>query len=168
MKPVDMTAWARRPMFDHYSAMNHPFFSVTFRQDVTALAAYCKANRLSFYHALVFLCTRAVNALPAFRLVLREGQLYEIEERIPAFTDMPPDSEAFHVVTLSAGDSMEDFCRAAKERNAAQNFFIDTSIPRDEVLHCSCLPWVEMTGLSSARDLDPDDTAPWISMFVSE
>ena len=170
MHPIDMTTWPRRAMFDYYSTLNHPFFSVTFRQDVTPLVRFCKENRLSFYHCLVYLCTRAINGLPGFRLVLREGSLYELPSRIPAFTDMPPGSEAFHVVTLGADGSMADFCRAAKEQNAAQHFFIDTSIPRDEVLHCSCLPWVEMTGLSSARNLDPDDTAPWVTWgkFVTE
>lgn len=170
MKPIDMTTWERKPMFDHYSKLNHPYFSATFRQDVTPLYRYAKAHGLSFYHAFVWLCTRAVNAIPGFRLVLREGALYEIDERVPAFTDMPPGSEAFHVVTLDAGGSMEDFCRAAKEQNATQDFFIDTSVPQDTVLHCSCLPWVEMTGLSSARNLDPEDTAPWITWgkFVTE
>ena len=170
MTPIDMNAWPRRPMFDHYSAMNHPFFSVTFRLDVTPLYRYAKENGLSFYHAFVWLCARAVNDLPAFRLVLREGQLYELPERLPAFTDMPPGSEAFHVVTLPAGEDCADFCRRAKIFNETQDFFIDKTVPADAVTHCSCLPWVDMTGLSSARHLDPNDTAPWLTWgkFVTE
>lgn len=170
MKPIDMNTWSRKPMFDHYSTMNHPFFSVTFRFDVTPLYRYTKANGLSFYHAFVWLCARAVNELPAFRLALREGTLYELPERLPAFTDMPPESDAFHVVTLPAGEDCADFCRRAKVFNAAQDFFIDKSLPADAVTHCSCLPWVDMTGLSSARHLDREDTAPWITWgkFVTE
>ena len=74
------------------------------------------------------------------------------------------------MVTLPAGDSAEEFCRRAKAQNDAQNFFIDYSVAPDTVVHCSCLPWLEMTGLSSARNLDPDDTAPWITWgrFVTD
>ena len=170
MTPIDMTTWSRRPMFDHYSTLNHPFFSVTLRLDVTPLCRWTKAHHLSFYHAFVWLCAAAVNAIPDFRYVLREGQLYELPERLPAFTDMPPESEAFHVVTLPVGEDCADFCRRAKDANAAQDFFIDSTIPPDTVVHCSCLPWVEMTGLSSARHLDPEDTAPWLTWgkFVTE
>lgn len=62
---VDRAAWPRRELFDFFSPMSQPFFSVTFRQDVTRLYQFAKENRLSFYHSLVYLCTRAVNGVEA-------------------------------------------------------------------------------------------------------
>lgn len=68
---VDRAAWPRRELFDFFSPMSQPFFSVTFRQDVTRLYQFTKENRLSFYHSLVYLCARAVNGVEAFRYALR-------------------------------------------------------------------------------------------------
>ena len=46
---VDRAAWPRRELFEFFSPMSQPFFSVTFRQDVTRLYAFTKENRLSFF-----------------------------------------------------------------------------------------------------------------------
>ncbi len=170
MKPIDLSAWPRRAVFDHYSRLDHPFFSVTFRLDVTPLYRYTKAHGLSFYHAFVYLCARAVNEIEDFHYTVREGAVCRLERRIPAWTDMPPGSDVFHVVALEIGDSMARFCAAAKTKNETQTAFMDESIPEDTLLRCSCLPWVDMTGLSSARDLDRDNGAPYITWgkFVEE
>ena len=64
---IDRASWPRRELFDFFSPMSQPFFSVTFRQDVTRLYAFAKENRLSFYYALVYLCTQALNQVEAFR-----------------------------------------------------------------------------------------------------
>ena len=68
---VDRAAWPRRELFEFFSPMSQPFFSVTFRQDVTRLYAFTKENRLSFYHSLVHLCTQAVNRVDNSRQALQ-------------------------------------------------------------------------------------------------
>ena len=87
---VDRAAWPRRELFDFFSPMSQPFFSVTFRQDVTRLYQFTKENRLSFYHSLVYLCTRAVNGVEAFRYALRGEDLVLFDRRNPSFTDRKP------------------------------------------------------------------------------
>ena len=42
---VDKSAWPRRELFEFFSPMSQPFFSVTFRQDVTRLYQFAKENR---------------------------------------------------------------------------------------------------------------------------
>jgi len=90
---VDRAAWPRRELFDFFSPMSQPFFSVTFRQDVTRLYQFTKENRLSFYHSLVYLCTRAVNGVEAFRYALRGEDLVLFDRRNPSFTDRKPGAE---------------------------------------------------------------------------
>ena len=159
---VDKAAWPRRELFDFFSPMSQPFFSVTFRQDVTRLYAFAKENRLSFYYALVYLCTQALNQVEAFRYALRGEDLVLFDRRIPSFTDLKPGTETFHIVTLPMEEDLRSFCAAAKAKSAAQTSFLDQEDSLD-LIYFSCLPWVELTALTNERDFDPDDAVPRIA-----
>lgn len=159
---VDRAAWPRRELFDFFSAMSQPFYSVTFRQDVTRLYAFAKENRLSFYHSLVCLCAKAVNQVEAFRYALRGEDLVLFDRRNPSFTDLKPGAENFHIVTLPMEEDIRSFCAAARARSAAQVSFLDQEDSLD-LIYFTCLPWVEMTGLTNERDFDPDDAVPRIA-----
>ena len=103
---LDPEQWPRRDVYRFFSGMQNPFYMVTFQLDVTELRAYTKQNGLSFYYALVWLCTEACNEVEAFRLTLRGGEVWRLDRRDPSFTDLPAGSEVFHIVTLPAGDDL--------------------------------------------------------------
>ncbi len=153
-------AWPRREVFDFFSRISDPFFSVAFRLDVTRLYEFCKERGLSFYYALVYLSTQAVNETEAFSYALRGGELVKLPARRPSFTDLKSGAEAFHIVTMACEGTIEDFCRAAREKSAAQTAFIDMSEESDELIFLSCLPWLDLTALTNERDFDPDDAIP--------
>ncbi|MCI9578966.1 MAG: hypothetical protein HFF98_08980 [Oscillibacter sp.] len=159
---VDKAAWPRRELFDFFSPMSQPFFSVTFRQDVTRLYAFTKENHLSFYHSLVWLCTRAVNQVEAFRYALRGEELVLFDRRNPSFTDLKPGAEQFHIVTLPMEEDIRAFCAAARAKSAAQTTFLDQEDSLD-LIYFTCLPWVELTALTNERDFDPNDAVPRIA-----
>ena len=160
---LDRTAWPRREVYDFFSRMDDPFYMVTFQTDVTAVREYTKRNNLSFYYTMVYLCTAACNAVPAFRQVIRSGQVWELEARSPSFTDLHPGSEVFHIVTMPCAGTLAEFCRAAAEKSAAQTAFLDQQGESDALIYFSCLPWVELTALTNERDHDPDDSVPRIA-----
>ena len=159
---VDRAAWPRRELFDFFSPMSQPFFSVTFRQDVTRLYQFTKENRLSFYHSLVYLCTQAVNRVEAFRYALRGEDLVLFDRRNPSFTDLKPGAERFHIVTLPMEEDLQTFCAAARAKSAAQTTFLDQEDSLD-LIYFTCLPWVELTALTNERNFDPDDAVPRIA-----
>ena len=159
---IDRASWPRRELFDFFSPMSQPFFSVTFRQDVTRLYAFARENRLSFYHSLVYLCTRAVNQVEAFRYALRGEDLVLFDRRNPSFTDLKPGAENFHIVTLPMEEEIHSFCAAARARSAAQTTLLDQEDSLD-LIYFTCLPWIELTALTNERDFDPDDAVPRIS-----
>lgn len=163
MRKVDMESWNRKELFDFFSKMSHPFYSVTFTVDVTRLYQYVKAKGLSFYYALVYLCTEAVNDTEAFLYVLRNGELYRIDRREPSFTDLKPGAEQFYIVTMQAGNTLDDFCRTAKKKSSEQTGFIAEEEETDELIYFSCLPWVELTALTNERDFCADDSVPRIA-----
>lgn len=161
--PIDMNAWPRREIYEFFSPLENPYYMVTFQLDVTALRAYTKRRGLSFYYALVYLCTQAVNGVEAFHWTLREGRVWRLDARCPSFTDLAPGGEAFHIVTLPAGDDLAAFCRAAAEKSRAQAAFIDPGSETDALIYFSCLPWVELTALTNERGAGRDDAVPRIA-----
>ena len=126
------------------------------------LYQFAKENRLSFYHSLVYLCTRAVNGVEAFRYALRGEDLVLFDQRIPSFTDLKPGAEQFHIVTLPMEEDIRAFCAAARAKSAAQTTFLDQEDSLD-LIYFTCLPWVELTALTNERAFDPDDAVPRIA-----
>lgn len=160
---IDKETWPRREIFEFFSAISHPFYMVTFTVDVTELYRYAKEKGISFYYALVYLCTKALNRVENFRYAIREGEVHLLDGRIPSFTDMKKGSELFHIVTMPCEGGIDEFCRAAAERSRNQEVFINSSCETDELIYYSCLPWLEMTALTNEGLSDPDDAVPRIS-----
>ena len=163
MEFIDLKSWPRREIYEFFSGVSQPFYFLSFETDVTALRRYTRREGLSFYYAMVWVLTRAVNSVPAFLLALRDGRLVRLDRRCPSFTDLKPDTECFHIVTLDIGDSLTDYCRMARAQSMAQSCFIDASKESDGLIYLSCLPWLELTCITNERDFDPDDSVPRIS-----
>lgn len=163
MREIDPNTWSRREIFDFFSKISNPFYSVTFNVDVTEVYAYAKRSGLSFYYALVYLVTKAVNYVEAFRYGIVDGELVLFDERSPSFTDLKKGSESFHIVTMPCEGNIAEFCQDAKRRSAEQTTFLSTDKESADLIYFSCLPWVELTALTNERDFDPDDAIPRIS-----
>lgn len=170
MQTVDLASWPRREIFEFFSPISNPFYAVSFRLDVTKLRAWTKERDLSFYHSLIWLCTRAMERVEAFSYAISGGEVVRLESRRPSFTHLPRDSEQFRIVTLPCEGSLEDFCAAAKKKAEEQDFFIDPKGEGIDMIFFSCLPWLDVTGLTNERNLDPDDAIPRIAWgkFVPE
>lgn len=161
--PVAWEAWPRYEVYKFFRPVDDPIFGVTFPVDVTRLYAYVKARGLSFYYALVWLCTEAMNDVEAFRYCERDGQLYRLERRIPSFTDLKPGAEQFHIVTMEHGTDLDTFCRKAREESRSQTCFIRAEAESDALIYFSCLPWFPITHLKNERSNDPTDAIPRLS-----
>ena len=88
MQWIDQNTWPRAEHFALFSGVSNPFYSTTFRVDVTNLYDYTKARGISFYYSLTYLVTQAINRVENFLYVLEEGKVGLLERRIPSFTDM--------------------------------------------------------------------------------
>ena len=167
MKEIDINTWDRKEIFKHYQNVTHPFYMVTFKIDVTLLIKYTHQYSLSFYKALIYLCTTAINRVPAFLKVIKDNKVYEIEKRNPSFTDLHSDSEAFYIVTMEIENSMNEWIQKATQVSNEQKIFIDYEKECGELIYYSCLPWLNLTALTNERDEnDPcfkDDSIPRIS-----
>ena len=163
VKKIPWEGWSRKELFDFFSGMSQPFYSVTFAVDVTNLCQFTKDRGLSFYYSLVYLCTRAINQVEAFRYAISGKDLILLDERIPSFTDLKPGADTFHIVTMPCGSSLTEFSRTAREKSRSQTTFINPSAETGDLIYFSCLPWVELTALTNERNFDPDDTVPRVA-----
>ena len=163
MQKIDLQTWPRRELYEFFSASSNPFYSVTFSVDVTNLCRYTKANGLSFYYSLIYLCTQAVNSVEAMRYAVHEGVIVLLDRREPSFTDLNPGSEFFHITSVPCEGTMADFCRAALSASRSQTAFLDPSKESPDLIYFSSVPWFDMTAVTSERDFDRDDTVPRIT-----
>ena len=142
MTVIDKETWPRREHYDFFVPMSDPFYTLTFPVDVTALRAWCKANRQPFYPAMVYAVTKAMEKVDAFHYKDRDGVIVRHDTLVPSFTDLKPGGDLFYIVTLEAGEDPADFCRRAKEQSAAQTAFItDEPWDGDQLVYFTCLPW---------------------------
>ncbi|SBW09687.1 putative chloramphenicol O-acetyltransferase [uncultured Eubacteriales bacterium] len=164
MRYIDKSTWPRREVYDFFSRMSWPFYSLTFPVDVTALRRYTKDRGVSFYLAMVYAVTKAMDSVEAFRCKCRDSDIVLHDHLVPSFTDLMPGSETFHITTVEAGDDLEDFCRRAKAASAAQTVFLPSGPwDEDQLIYFSCLPWFPITALTNERNADPGDSVPRVS-----
>lgn len=166
MEIIDRAIWSREDHYRFFAAMSNPIFALTFPVDVTSLRSYIKARGLSFYTAMVFLVTKSLEDVEAFHLRDRNGTIVRHERLVPSFTDLKPGSDLFHIVTLEAGEDLEDFCRRAKALSStATGLFVSGpgEWDHDQEVFFTCLPWFPVTGALNERDNDPCDAIPRIA-----
>lgn len=160
MEYIDKTTWERREAFQMFSRMEYPFYSVTLPVDVTNVRRTAKEHGVSFYLLMVWLCTRAVNAVPQFRLRVRGEQVVRLDRLDPSFTDMRKGEEQFHIVTLPWEADRFAFCRHARAKSDQQTHFIEAEKETDALIYFSCTPWFDFTALTNEHALDRDDCIP--------
>lgn len=151
-KELDLNTWKRKEIFDFFSHAADPLYMVTFRQDVTELYNWAHKNNKSFYCAMIWAVTEAINSVEAFRVSIADGKPVLLEKRNPSFTDLKDGDENFYIVTLDHDKDISRFCDMAKEKSLKQDFFIDLTREDDNLIYFSSLPWFDLTALKNERD----------------
>ena len=63
---VDLQSWPRRELFEFFSGMSNPFYSVTFRLDVTRLVRLSRRGDLKFNMLLCWCAGRTASRVEEF------------------------------------------------------------------------------------------------------
>ncbi len=83
---IDVAAWPRRDAYRLFSRGYLPFFALTTPLDVTELVRFTKREGLSFYRAMIYSVTRAMNELEPFRLRIRKDGIAVCGTVSPSYT----------------------------------------------------------------------------------
>ena len=162
MRYVDIDTWDRRDAYRLFSRGYLPYFSVTTPLDVTELYAFAKKEGLSFYRAMVYVVSKAMNELEPFRLRIRPEGIAVCDTVSPSYTTAGRDG-AFGIsdVEYLPGETMADFCRRALEKEAGQReqMVVQDDV-RDDLIFISSVPWFVTTSVLQEQPTDPDDSFP--------
>jgi chloramphenicol O-acetyltransferase type A len=169
VKSIDMDTWPRRHHFRLFNGFDHPHFSMSVNVDVTALHPFVKRRGYSLTVAMVYVISRAANAIPEFRQRIRGEQVVEHEVVHPGFSILIDDDVfGFCDVPFIADYSefAERAARAIAELRARSDVLRD--MDRDDVLYMSPIPWVSFTAFNHPMRLHPSDSVPrfaWGKIF---
>ena len=159
---IDIDAWDRKDAYALFSRGYLPYFSVTTPLDVTELVRFTKKEGLSFYRAMVYIVTRAMNELEPYRLRIRKDGIVVCETVSPSYTIAGRDG-TFGIVGVDyvPGESMADFCRRALDAETRQRegMLIEDDV-RDDLIFISCVPWFVTTSVLQEQPTNPDDSFP--------
>ena len=159
---IDVETWPRKDAYRLFSRGYLPYFSVTTPLDVTELRRFTKKEGLSFYRAMVYIVTRAMNELEPFRLRIRKDGIAVCETVSPSYTTAGRDgSFGISDVEYLPGETMVDFCRRALEKEASQReqMVVQDDV-RDDLIFISSVPWFVTTSVLQEQPTNPDDSFP--------
>ena len=161
MRYIDMQTWSRRHHFKLFSTFNHPHFSMCVNVDLTAFYPFVKRNGYSLTVAMVYVISRASNAIPEFRQRIRGDQVVEHEIVNPAFSILI-DKDLFSFCAVEYAEDFSEFAvRAAKNiADVKARPDLENNPEQDDVLYMSPIPWVSFTSFSHPMQFHPADSIP--------
>ena len=168
MRYIDMQTWPRRRLFALYSTFDHPHFGLCANVDVTALYPAVKQRGHSLTLAIVYVITRAANAIPEFRYRIRGQQVVEHEVVRPSTTILAKD-DLFGFCYFEYVEDFAAFAARATERIAymREHPTVENE-PGDDALYMTAIPWVSFTAFMHPLNLQPPDSVPrfaWGKIF---
>jgi chloramphenicol O-acetyltransferase type A len=129
--------------------------------DLTAFYPFVKRKGHSFTVSVVYVISRAANAIPEFRYRIRGEQVVEHEIVNPGYTILV-DQDLFSFCTIEYTDDFSEFAvRAARKiEHVKAHPDLEVNAERDDMLFMSPIPWVSFTSFTHPMQLHPADSIP--------
>jgi chloramphenicol O-acetyltransferase type A len=172
MKQIDIQNWSRREHFDFFNTFNHPHFNMCANMDLSAFHSYVKGKDLPMTAAIIYIISRATNAIPEFRQRIRDEQVIEHETVSPSVTILT-EGDLFSFCTI---DYIQDFSIFADRATARMKAVMERPTlkdppGRDDLLYMTALPWVSFTAFTHPMKQHPADSIPrfaWGKFFKEQ
>lgn len=161
MRVIDFQTWSRREHFEFFSTFDHPHFNMCANVDLTMFYTFLKKNDLSFSAAVIYVITRAANAIPEFRQRIRAGTVVEHAIVNPSVTILV-EGDLFSFCQLEYYEDFPAFADRATRMIAQvkeQPTLLDEP-GQDDQLFMTAIPWVSFTSFMHPMHLHPADSIP--------
>jgi len=148
MRYIGLETWSRRDHFKLFSTYDQPHFSMTANVDLTAFRSAVRERGHSLTVAIVYVLARASNVIPEFRYRIRGEDVVEHEIVHPAATILV-DEDTFSFCVFDYAEDYAEFAAGAAERidYVKEHPWVDT-VPRDDYLFMTAIPWVSFTSFT--------------------
>ncbi len=142
---IDLKTWKRAPVFQHFIQNMRCVMSLTVEMDITDFLAAVRGKQYSFYPAMMWVVSAAVNSREEFRLGYDDQGNVGIWDVVsPYYADFHPQDESFvKLVTEFYPDCQQFQQRFQADRQRYQHYrgFEQQAVPPN-TFDVSCLPWV--------------------------
>ncbi len=162
MQEINIDTWNRKEHFDFFYRMDYPQYNICVNLDITNFLKYTKEKGLPFYYSMIFVATKATEAIENFRYRIRGGKVVLHDSVHPSFTDINKDDDLFKFVALEFDNNIAEFCQKAKLRSIQQVYYLDMKEfeNRDDLLYFTCIPWFSFTHISHTISINHNDSIP--------
>ena len=108
MRHINLKTWPRREHFEVFRTFDLPHFNICANVDLTAFYPFIKEQGISFNLAMVYVLTRAANAVSEFRYRIRGEEVVEHEIVHPSSTIMGK-NDVFSFCSMEYVESFHGF-----------------------------------------------------------
>ena len=161
MREIDLRTWERRDHFITYREFDQPHFGMCANVDITAFYPFVKDNGCSFTTAIIYVLSRAANAIPQFRHRIRERTAVEHEVVHPSTTVLL-EGDLFSFCMIEYTEKFSVFnARAAESMAYVRKHPTLADKPgQDDLLFMTPIPWVSFTSIMHPLPSRPADSVP--------
>jgi len=161
MRTIDMASCPRHKHYELYKSFEQPHFGMCANVDLTAFHPEIQHSRHSINVAIIYVISRAANAIPEFRCRIRGEQVVEHETVHPSPTILTND-DLFSFCTIAYSEDFAEFADRAAEAIAAVKAqpTLEDEPGQDNLLFMTAIPWVSFTSFRHPMPLQPTDSIP--------
>jgi len=161
MRQINLETWSRREHFELFNAYDHPHFDITANVDLTAFYPVVQERGISFSVAMVYVISRASNAIAEFRYRIRGREVVEHEVVHPGTTILTGE-DLFSFCFFNYVENFTEFAASAVERIAyvQEHPTLEFDPGKDDMLYTTAIPWVSFTSFMHPMHLQPADSVP--------
>ncbi len=164
MKTINLATWPRRKHFEVFREYDYPHFNLCANVDVSRLYPWVKSHGLSFNTTVVYITTRAANAIPELRQRIRGADVVEHDFAHPSFTVLAT-GDLFSFCNVAYTEDFTTFHARAEAtiKQVQANVVLEDEPGRDDYLFMTSIPWISFTNIQHPIHTHPADSVPRIA-----
>lgn len=147
MEVIDIEAWNRKQLFEHFSSLKDPYFGVTVPLDVTKAYKRSKALNYSFFGTYLHDCMSAINDIEELKLRIDNNKVIKYNTINASATIMRAD-KTFGFSFINYDKDLSVFLNNLEEEKHRIQNSKELFPPKNglDCIHCSAMPWLNFTG----------------------
>ncbi|MEM1360847.1 MAG: CatA-like O-acetyltransferase [Pseudomonadota bacterium] len=164
-KLVNLAEWPRAGLFDLFRDYQKPHYAITSRLDISALIArHGRDKSFSTYRACLYAIGTAIHAVPELKMRFRGDEVRQYDH-VRLSVTVPNKRGSYNYAYLSFEPDYPTFDKATDtilKEVAEQSELGANDGVQDDLVFCSCVPWIDYTSISNviARQ---DDSIPRVN-----
>ncbi len=159
---LNLEQWHRKNHFHFFLNFEDPFFNICAEVEVSPLLAYAEEHGVSFFIAYLYLALKTANLIEEFRYRIR-GERVLIHDVIHAGSTVLHADQTFGFCYFDYHPAFVKFHEDASARLQQHgDEKLEPHDERDDLIHCSVIPWVSFTSFAHAQRLKTQSSVPKI------